>query len=392
MSALSGEEPMTRDLIAYLPYEKENTSKRIRMHEPLSFLRDSGMEIVGLQEFYRLDNGSISPCEENLERLRALWLFITDVHSDNWAYMAYVLKDLRRRGIPAICDTDDHYFTPVPDNKNRDALSEGIPFFEKVIRGVQLVTVTGRVLREEMLHYNPSVLILPNLIDPRQYPQRPARGGAVRIGWTGGNTHLLDLAMVLPAIQIVQERTDAEFVLFGLYGSPIQETVEHSRALREEDLVHLSAFDAAFVRMSWQLDRIRYEHRLAVPYEAYASELAEADLDIGICPIRDVLFNRCRSAIKYYQYAAVGTVTLASHVYPYAEECNCTVENTTEAWADALTELVLDAQKRRKTLLEQRRYVLRQRTFQAGAAMYRAMLEELGKIVPGSGDESEECF
>ena len=60
----------------------------------------------------------------------------------------------------------------------------------------------------------------------------------------------------------------------------------------------------------------RYLHTDGVPLRMLTRQLAI--FDIGIAPLSDILFNRCRSDVKLKEYAAAGLPWLASPIGPYA--------------------------------------------------------------------------
>ena len=53
---------------------------------------------------------------------------------------------------------------------------------------------------------------------------------------------------------------------------------------------------------------------------------------MGLCPLLDTPRNRFRSALKFYEYAASGSVTVASRVSPFADEVSITTANDTVEW------------------------------------------------------------
>tara|TARA_R110002167_G_scaffold153010_10_gene347146 strand:+ start:62 stop:391 length:330 start_codon:yes stop_codon:yes gene_type:complete len=87
------------------------------------------------------------------------------------------------------------------------------------------------------------------------------------------------------------------------------------------------------------------------------------EIDIGICPLIDNLFNRSKSNLKWLQYSALGAATVASDLDPYKDiedgVDGVLVEETQEAWSDAIMSLLKDDKKRvsmgneaRETLLK----------------------------------------
>ena len=74
--------------------------------------------------------------------------------------------------------------------------------------------------------------------------------------------------------------------------------------------------------------------------------------DIGLAPLADTAFNRCKSAIKTLDYAALGLAVVASDVAAYRGSLadgpgGMLAANRPDAWFAALSRLVRDAELRR---------------------------------------------
>lgn len=92
----------------------------------------------------------------------------------------------------------------------------------------------------------------------------------------------------------------------------------------------------------------RYRHVRAVAFDDLQRVLA--GVDIGIAPLADTAFNRCRSAVKLKEYASGGAAWLASPVGPYRElgpEQGGQLVGD-ESWFEALDDLVVNSRQRRR--------------------------------------------
>ncbi len=92
--------------------------------------------------------------------------------------------------------------------------------------------------------------------------------------------------------------------------------------------------DAAYVQ--------RYPMLRPSEFAALVASLPNA---IGLIPLGSTLFDACKSAIKYFDYAALGLPVLCSNVPPYSDEVihgrtGWLVANTVPAWQAALLDLV----------------------------------------------------
>jgi len=367
--------------ILYSSQLSENASKCIRILEPLEYLhRLHGFECHPLERFLRVEGNDVQWDRDTLKGVDAVFLHIADANKYFFPALSQLLHFLHGQGIALICDTDDHYFIPTADSPFKNSLEENQPYYRRILEDAHVVTVTGSVLKEEMSRINKNVFILPNMIDPPRFSMRRKDTGRLRIGWCGGPTHFKDLALVMPALRRIQAGYDIEVVFFGLFDAGMETVIEKAQGIEEPEPSGDPYVDA-FVRMAGTLKGIRYRHLPSVPYDRYPRALAGLDLDIGLCPLRDALYNRCRSAIKFYHYAAVGTVTVASRVYPYSTECSYLADNTGEDWYRKIVRLIEDDELRKDVLKEQRDYILANRTRERGIPLYREVLTRVPEIV-----------
>ena len=93
-------------------------------------------------------------------------------------------------------------------------------------------------------------------------------------------------------------------------------------------------------------------------------KLSQLDFDIALAPLQDNEFNHGKSCIKFYEYAAVDSMTLASDVLPYSKEVNYRAKNTFKDWYSKLERLIVDKDFREKLLKEQRDWVVKNRSLE----------------------------
>jgi hypothetical protein len=116
----------------------------------------------------------------------------------------------------------------------------------------------------------------------------------VRIGWAGSSTHSKDIEPAVAGLKIALEKwakkKDAVSVVPAFMG-------------------HLGQIAAeSFERVVWQQPVI---------FDQYYQMLHGLSLDIGLAPIRPHPFNNSKSSIKFLEYSALNTATIASSFGPY---------------------------------------------------------------------------
>jgi len=114
-------------------------------------------------------------------------------------------------------------------------------------------------------------------------------------------------------------------------------------------------------------------------YEAYARTMASLCWDIGLAPMAESDFNRCKHYNKYIEYAARGIAGVYSDVEPYRfavrdGENGLLCPNTEEAWFAALRRLVEDAALRQALSAAARRETETLYSLPAAAAIWEAVL------------------
>ena len=164
-----------------------------------------------------------------------------------------------------------------------------------------------------------------HLIEKRAKTRR-REPGTIRMGYMGSKGHGRDLELVVPALErILREMPNVSFETFG--------TIRMPEALL--------AFG----------DRIT-SHRVIKNYEGFLQHLYDLDWDVGIAPLIDDRFNRCKAPIKYAEYTLAGIVTVASDSVVYSQLINGRNGRLTKPsdWYDQLREVLLSVEARRSLL------------------------------------------
>lgn len=242
----------------------------------------------------------------------------------------------RGQGVRVIYDIDDDMFNMPPEFKEpydfylRPDVREGL---RACMQAADIVTVTTSELAESLAKVIPGKQwwVVENYLDVDKWQAAYARRVTgsygrkeVTIGWMASGSHQIDAPLVADALRRVMEAFD--FVRLHFIGwigfAQIGEWAQKYK------------------------DRIRVEPWVDV------SVLPEvmADFDIGIAPLVDNQFNRCKSSIKALQYWALGVPIVASPLPCYkgavtdgADGWLCT---TPDEWTTALSTLCDDATRR----------------------------------------------
>jgi len=118
-------------------------------------------------------------------------------------------------------------------------------------------------------------------------------------------------------------------------------------------------------------------------YAAYARALKNLAPDIGLAPLEDTPFNRCKSAVKWLEYSALGAAGVYADLAPYAPvrhgETGLKAGADPDLWEDALMRLVADKTLRRDMGERARAEVLAHWGLRAGAEGYFKVWQEAAR-------------
>ncbi len=137
------------------------------------------------------------------------------------------------------------------------------------------------------------------------------------LGYMGSASHNHDLELVTPAInRILKEYPQVDVTLFGSIGK--QPAARQIKA------------------------RLQIQPGVFGDYPAFRKRLSELRFDIGLAPLRDIPFNRVKTATKWVEYAEAGIAVLASDVEPYRPmaEAGALLAVRPDQWEAGLRELI----------------------------------------------------
>jgi len=223
------------------------------------------------------------------------------------------------------------------------------------------VTVPSKALAQyfRVVQKCENVYVFPNTVVPSDwyFPNLvPRTDGKVRILWQGGDSHTIDWVPLKGAIgEICRKYPNVEIVIWGAASPWITDEVPADQL------------------QVWKW----------VDYAGYRPLRAVIDCDINLAPLADNVFNRCKSAIKWYE-ASLGPrpeATLAANVEPYRLEMvdgeTGLLYNTPEEFVQKLSALIESADLRHKLAQGAQQWVLANRTPEATIPGLLAFYQEL---------------
>lgn len=299
------------------------------------------------------------------------------VYTTKFDEFVFMLKD---RGVKIWYDVDDATDLVKEFNPFCIANRQHMSSLYFMLNEADFITTTNENLKEHLSHKTPKPIhIFPNFINRTEWKKRPEKNTQLRVGFAGSPSHIKELNVILPVIAELQKRYDFVFIVFGMGVGGSVEAFHDSQKEQYKTIYETWQYTQEVEKFYELMKKIRHEWHNPVRWEMYSKALAKLDLDIGICPLLDDDFNRCKTPIKLYEYATVGTTTLASNTTPFKEEALALADNTQESWYDALDSLLMHHELRESTLKAQQEYVEKNRQVDVNIHLLETILGQYGK-------------
>lgn len=195
-----------------------------------------------------------------------------------------------------IWDMDDELWNIPESNPSHPEFDENMMLFLRMyLHMSNAVTVTNEHLAKSIVDKfkipRDRITILENLIDFNQYPAISGRSThvpATKVMWTGGDSHSQDLETIKKLYMDYRDDKSIMFIMHGYLPKYMQDDVK-----------------GRVTFIPWG------------PRHYYEQILALVAPDIALIPLDDTQFNRCKSAIKYYEMSMAGAACVVSAVEPY---------------------------------------------------------------------------
>ena len=279
-----------------------------RIFKPSQQIKNHQVDVVGTDITKYGD--TFEECWDNIfQQYDIVWI-LHFLSEQNAAAQAYFAQKYNKK---LVYDIDDNYLdvpesNPVhkefqPTKRNRSVLSASF-FFANAL------TVSTEPLKDRLqAHFkhvhqvDKPMFIVPNMNDIADWNFKPAKKykDKIVIGYSGSNSHQEDLMVVLPVIdKLMAKYPNLWFEIIGAI-----------------DKTKLDQYFRDFTPK--HLERVAMLPATATFWE-YPEYLSQQKWDIGIAPLVDSAFTRCKSHIKWLEYSMYKIPTVASRVYPYFME------------------------------------------------------------------------
>lgn len=251
-----------------------------------------------------------------------------------------LVDSCKRAGIPVIYHIDDDLLR-IPNSLGKDLArlhgSKGI--IEKrryIMTQADLIYTSTDYLRDVLSEKFSQPMVtgiyapyLDYLIDNTK---SQFNSKLLTVGYMGSRGHQLDLALVVPALaRIMDENPSIRFEVFGT------------------------------ISMPKELERFRGRVKAYIVtqnYIEFLESLKNLNWDIGLAPLSDTTFNKCKAPTKFVEYTCCSIPTIASdiNVYgPYVDNTNGILSNDGD-WYHNIKRLIENPNLRDRYIQNAKKY------------------------------------
>jgi glycosyltransferase involved in cell wall biosynthesis len=257
-----------------------------------------------------------------------------------------------------LVEIDDDIFNVNPENLGSYGYfpnSDAEFYAEQQLRNAHGVICSTSWLAKQMTKYNPCTLVIPNSIDFKLWDnlKKPQRHKTIRIGWSGSDSHDEDLKIIKQIVpEVLRKHKDVEFYFLGGFPKGLE---PHKRLINIRKWADILS---------------------------YPQVLKDQGFDIGLAPLKDNLFNRSKSNLRYLEYSALKIPTISSPVEPFDHiEHNITGIKAQEPseWIQAIDALIKDKEYRRSVGFNAYNYIKEHNNAEFNAKKYVNLLQDIHK-------------
>ncbi|MBE6504817.1 MAG: DUF616 domain-containing protein [Methanobrevibacter sp.] len=242
-------------------------------------------------------------------------------------YSTELLKKAKKHNIKVIYETDDDFLDINPSNPSYTYILEHFDKIQKLVKNADYITVSTNELKNRLNRLNVNnVEIIRNYHVNDSLPMKPfeyRENNIIKIGYFGTLTHQGDLDLVHNVILRLKD-------IYSKKG--IEIIFEMAGAAMIEDSDWINVIKLPYYPMS------------ANTFYRWLSE--NSDWDIGVIPLLNTEFNKCKSELKYIEFSALGIPVVASDVSAYSETIqngvNGYLSSNEDEWVDKLSVLIDD--------------------------------------------------
>jgi glycosyltransferase involved in cell wall biosynthesis len=293
--------------------KKQNTYGGIgyyRTIKPSQQIKGHEVRVIG-KEILHFGNTLEEQWDNVFKEYDVYWISYFSNDTAGAAMIYYAQKHKKK----IVIDVDDNYLDVPESNEMYDKFKKtkkDRAYLSTILSFADVITVSTEPLKEKLYNHfkmvhgmEKKIVVIPNMNDIKDWDFIPApkHEDKVVIGYTGSNSHMDDLKMVMPSIATIMKKYPNVYleVLGAIPKDKIKEYFGGA-GFNQDCLMRINMLPAT------------------ATFKEYPEYLSEQKWDIGICPLVDSAFTRAKSHIKWLEYSMYKIPVVASRVYPYFME------------------------------------------------------------------------
>ncbi|HBF36356.1 MAG TPA: hypothetical protein DDW50_03460 [Firmicutes bacterium] len=269
-----------------------------------------------------------------------------------------ILERVKNAQIPVIYEIDDNFFA-IPENLPVGRYMRNpsvIQTIEYYLHSADIVKIGSPELTPLVSQYNQNIIYQPYAVDLTILDNIVPRSSTYfTIGYAGTIYHQHDFRFLNQSIQgIVKEFPQIHWDFIGCLPEDVNKLPNHT----------FTPFIPS--------------------YTDFLQNLYWRNWQIGLCPIMDLLHNRCKTDNKFREYGACIIAGIYSNIPPYSAnvqngETGLLVENNEQAWYEAIKLLITNDGLRNKITAQARKWVEEQRSIPEVAKLWMELFLQVLK-------------
>jgi len=262
-------------------------------------------------------------------------------------------------GKKVVIDCDDNFLDVLESHPLYDKLKTGKrdkAFMATILSLADVVTVSTEPLKQRLRKHfkevqgiEKNIVVIPNMNDIKDWDVKREKRDPKKIviGYPGSNSHQDDLAMLMPSLLEVMKKH--KHVYFEVVGSISKDMLPMFDTFPLDVMKRIDIWPGTFT------------------FKEYPAFIGGRNWDIGVCPLADNVFTRCKSHIKFMEYSALKIPVIASRVHPYYVpiEDKFVIEHEKTGllvkpneWVEALERMITDAELRKTLATNAHQHIL----------------------------------
>lgn len=301
-------------------FDNMNACPFIRIHTPFSKLSETG------DYHFFIYGQEIMPLLDIDNMINAHIFDIIVIQRVN-PYSSQILKKAKKYNIKIIYESDDDFLDINPANPSYNYILGNFDNIKKLVTNVDQIVVSTSELKKRFEKNDlDNIEIIKNYYVNDSLPLKPFtfRGNEfIKIGYFGTLTHDNDLEMIHNVILRLKDIFSKKgiTIFFEVAGASIDENSDW-----------------------FSIRKIPYYPMSMFTFYDWLGK--HSDWDIGIMPLENTEFNKCKSELKYIEFSALGIPVVASDIDVYKEAIEEGVTgflaNNEDEWVNKLSLLIED--------------------------------------------------